>query len=80
MCLLNINSIWSIITVEGGVNEKFIAPSPKTYSLENRDRFAALGFENVLVFVIMAEEVGNPVVTLKLPSPEIIAVVVPVAG
>jgi len=62
------------------VKEKFIAPSSKTYSLENRDKFALLGFESVLVFVITAEEVGNPVVTLNVPLPETIDVCVPVAG
>ena len=42
--------------------------------------FALLGLANVLVFVIMAEDVGKLVVTLKVPVPETIAVCMPVSG
>ena len=63
-----------------GAKSKFIGASSKIYSLEYKDIFALLGLANVLVFVIMAEDVGKLVVTLKVPVPETIAVCIPVSG
>ena len=79
LCLLNNNSIWFKITVEGGINEKFIAPLSKKYSLEYKDKFVT-GLKYVFVFVIIADEVGNSVNTLKLPVPDTIVVKIPVFG
>jgi len=64
----------------GGVNEKFIAPSSKTYSFENKDKLVDAGLKYVFLLVIIADDVGNPVVTLKLPVPEMTAICEPVTG